>query len=117
LGHSAGGFRLWWRQLTGSDQTLLTRDSQILGDEDQIAEVATRVIVVERACQQDASPVGRIKDDVVRYMGCVGRSSCSWSFCPRLAFSNLFHPVVKSCSRSTVQYATALRGKVVQGQI
>jgi len=22
LGHSAGGFRLWWRQLTGSDQTL-----------------------------------------------------------------------------------------------
>ena len=22
LGHSAGGFRVWWRQLTGSDQTL-----------------------------------------------------------------------------------------------
>ena len=22
LGHSPGGFRLWWRQLTGSDQTL-----------------------------------------------------------------------------------------------
>jgi hypothetical protein len=22
LGHSPGGFRLWWRQLTGSDETL-----------------------------------------------------------------------------------------------
>jgi hypothetical protein len=48
MGHDPGGFRLWWRQLTGSDATL---DNAHVA-EDYLARTPTmyRIIAVGRTC-------------------------------------------------------------------
>ena len=48
MGHDPGGFRLWWRQLTGSDTTL---DNAHVA-EDYLARTPTmyRIIAVGRTC-------------------------------------------------------------------
>jgi hypothetical protein len=48
MGHDPGGFRLWWRQLTGSDSTL---DNAHVAEE-YLARTTTmyRIIAVGRTC-------------------------------------------------------------------